>query len=214
MSGNMPTPERATETRGFQIRSLEPRDLERVVQIHCLRFPGQRSTRLGKPFLKRMYEWFHAHHPQFCFVAEMDHEVVGFIVGAVGGYGRRVFRFAFPQVVWGLIRCPTLLWNRSSFFLWHSYLRGLLPGGGSPAGNGSPNAACLSFASLAVTDSAGSSGLYLIREMEKAAKQNGIRRMSHSVRLDNPKVIRLYQLLGWSIDGKCSDSVHFSKPVV
>jgi hypothetical protein len=190
---------------------MRPGDLESVVKIHNLRFPNHRSTKLGRAFLCQMYRWFLLYHPAFCQVADKDGQVVGFIVGSIGGYGRQVFRFALPQIAWSLSLRPQLLFSRSTYFLWQSYLRALLPARKLEKRTSPPAHLRLCLASMAVTESAGAAGVYLIAEMEKFARQNRVQIITHTVQTDNPKVIRLYSKLGWTIDGQTADSVHFLK---
>ena len=194
----------------MQIRPLHQRDLESLVEIHHARFPSHRSTSLGRPFLRRMYGWFLRHHPAFCLVAEDNGQVQGFIVAAVGGYGRPIFRYSLLQIAWGLGLNPRVVLKRSTFHLWRMYLRALLPQRKKNRAT-NPSPVCLSLASMAVTESAGSAGLFLLAEVEKTARRERIGSIAATVENNNPKVIRLYSKLGYSIDSRNHDSVLFRK---
>jgi ribosomal protein S18 acetylase RimI-like enzyme len=199
----------------MQIRRLEFEDLDTVIAIHLERFPDSRSTQLGRPFLRAMYKWFLLNYPEISLVATVDNKVVGLAVGSFGGYGRRVFRYALPEVVWGFVRHPQLVFHREMFYLWRSYLRGLNPlktkspiAPSDPRNRSNRQAA---FASLAVMPTATGVGIPLILAFERAAWENGADRISHSVRRQNVPVLKIYQRLGWLIRAESDQSVNFYK---
>jgi len=99
----------------MNIRPLKMEHLDAVTAIHVERFPNSRSTQLGKPFLRKMYRWFITNQPDLALVATIDDQVVGFAVGSIGGYGRRVFRYALLQVAWGLVSHPKLPQRRDGY---------------------------------------------------------------------------------------------------
>lgn len=199
----------------MNIRLLTLEDIDAATAIHLERFPDSRSTQLGKPFLRRMYRWFIVNYPDLALTATVDGRVVGFAVGSIGGYGRRVFRYALPQVMWGLVRHPDLLLTPRTFYLWKSYLRAFVPAPKKEkAGPNDPGIVQAWFASLAVSKSAQGSGVALIVAFEGAAKRKGADIISHTVRKDNIVAQRLYDGLGWQKalhDG--SSGVAYSKRI-
>lgn len=198
---------------------MRPGDIDRVVGVHLERFPNHRSTRLGPAFLHRMYEWFLFHMPELALVAEINGQVEGFILGSVGGYGRRVFAFAFKEIVSGLLSKPELLLDGRTYQLWHSYIRGLLPARTSSKGIAHAAGArgkVVSFASVAVSSRYPGLGTYLIQALEVKARNIGADRLSTSIENHNVNLIRLYRRLGWEIrhQGDLSTSLlkHLRQP--
>ena|SRR2546425_3509641 len=188
----------------MNIRPLGIEDIDAVVAIHVERFPNYRSTSLGKPFLRKMYYWFVTNYPDLALVATFDDQVVGFAVGSIGGYGRRVFRHALPEVAWGFIRHPRLALNPSTFFLWKSYMRAFMPKSKKKRKTSpdEPQIIEAAFASLAASESAPGAGIALILAFERAAKRKGARLIGHTVRRDNLIARRLYESLGWQLRGE------------
>ena len=109
------------------MRPMRAEDIDVAVTIHGASFPDSRSTRLGRPFLRKMYRWFVACQPDLAIVACLDGAVVGFVTGAIGGSSRKIFRYALPEVIWGFLRRPRLLLSAGMYELWPSYLLGLVP---------------------------------------------------------------------------------------
>ncbi|MEP7338507.1 MAG: hypothetical protein ABI977_12285 [Acidobacteriota bacterium] len=200
----------------MQIRTLKPEDIDAVVAIHQERFPDSRSTQLGKPFLRQMYRWFLVNYPELSLVATIDNQIVGLAVGSIGGYGRRIFRYALPQVIWGFVTRPQLLLRDRMFFLWRSFLRGLKPGqtkvvSSAPRDPNKPAILQAAFASLAVLPTVNGVGIPLILAFERAARQQGANRISHTVKKENVSVRKIYESLGWQSRGESEDGVGFYK---
>ncbi len=187
-------------------------DLDRVVAIHFGRFPDSRSTSLGRPFVKRMYQWFIRYEPDLALISEIDGQVEGFIVGSRGGYGRRVFQYALPQVIWGLARNPALLRRRKTFTLWRSYARALFPGGTKTKSDAVESASPrVSVASIAVSPAHAGEGLFLMLALEKQAKKLGAQTLSASVESYNERLISLHLRLGWVVHRKNASYVALRK---
>jgi ribosomal protein S18 acetylase RimI-like enzyme len=199
----------------MQIRRLKSDDLDAVVAVHMERFPDSRSTQLGKAFLRKMYCWFLLNYPELSLVATIDDQVVGLAVGSIGGYGRRVFRYALPQVIWGFVTHPQLLFRDRMFYLWRSYLRGLYPKSAktlaAPPDSSKPVIRQAAFASLAVLHTATGVGIPLILAFERAAREHGANRIGHTVKKENVSARKIYEGLGWKFRGESDHSVSFYK---
>lgn len=186
----------------FVIRKLSEADLEAITAIHLEQFPHARSTSLGRPYLRKMYRWFMETQPALSFVAVQSDRVVGFAVGAIGGYGRKIFRYALAEILLGLARRPALLVQRQTYTLWNSYLRGLLPTPRSTPSRQaaqSPVVVRCSLSSIAVAQTAQRQGVgkALIAALEENARRLGATRMTLSVASDNLPARRLYESCGW-----------------
>jgi len=212
-----------TRGRKHLIRLLQSDDIGRLVEIHCERFPGYRTTDLGERFLRRMYTWFLVYMPDLALVAEVDGRVEGFILGSWGGYGRRIFRYTFSEIMWALVRKPALLCRRRTYAMWRSYLRGLVPSWAAGAPKNSPCHAedghgqsktkmrTVSFASIAVAPNHTGIGMYLINALQKAALSGGADHLSTSVLTSNTELIRIFDRLGWRIHHQDERSTSLKK---
>lgn len=201
----------------LSIRLMQSSDLDEVIRIHISQFSGSRSTHLGKPFLRRMYSWFINHHPKLALVADYRNSVIGFVVGSIGGYGRNIFRYALPQIIFGILTHPSMILRKETFALWHSFVKGLLPRQSEPSKLSQPdqrpmqsNAALSSIAIDSHYQGKGF-GKALMQLFELNARQLGAQTTSLTVEKDNQAAINLYISCGWKIDKKNQQSVHFVK---
>ena len=71
------------EKSNIIIRLMDIADINKVSAIHSECFPTSRSTRLGMPFVRRMYQWYVLDQPGLSFVAILNEEIVGFVAGVV-----------------------------------------------------------------------------------------------------------------------------------
>lgn len=186
------------------IRPLQAADIPQVVIIHAESFPTSRSTRLGSPFLKKMYQWYFAYQPALSFVATYKDEMVGFVTGAYGGgTARRRFRYAFWQIVGGFLRRPHLFLKKEMFEGWAGHLRGLLfPTTSRPVSNPNmPSGNKVTLDSIAVRPQARGQdvGKALVDTFEHAARQTGATYLGLGVESDNTRARRFYERCGWQL---------------
>jgi len=182
------------------LRQMKREDLDKVVEVHNVRFPGYRATLLGPVFVRRLYQWFLETYPEYALVAVTKHGVVGFIVGAEGSYSEALMRYTFWQVVWGLLTHPGLIFHPSTYAQWRVFSQAWLQGARrapqAPA-NPSNEGRCVVFSSVAVLETARGLGGYLILALERVARQKGATKVRASVKMENKGVIHLFESLGW-----------------
>ena len=204
-----------------QIRSLRESDIHGVAEAHCRIFPTSRSTLLGEGYVRKMFQWFLEKQPDLSFVCEYNGEIVGYVVGAIGGYGRKLFRYAFMDVVLGLLLHPKLWFKRDTYNLWSSYLKGLSPStliaernvdAERTMGSRANRAA---LAGIGIVPSMRGRGIskLLVQAFEQAARVQGVSSLGLSVEIDNVPARRLYETCGWRMDSMQAElnSAHYSK---
>lgn len=215
MKPGEPSPNRG-EPPDVSVRPMIAPDLPSVARLHAKAFPRSRSTSIGQPFIRRMYRWFCSVPDGIAYVAERDGRVIGFAAGSSGdGYGRRVFRYAVPQILWGLATRPQRLVQPRTWFLWRSYLRGLRRprtsiNDAAPHVDPDPSAG---LASIAVSFEGRGQGIsdMLLQAFEAAARSHGCVAATLSVEPENAAARRLYERHGWRQDDEGPGSVHFRK---
>lgn len=198
----------------MMIRMMEVNDIEAVVSIHLASFPNSRSSRLGRPFLRKMYEWYMRYQPQLSFVAVLDDDVAGFVTGTYGwGGAQRRFRYTLWQIVFGFLRNPILLLSTEMFEAGPNFLRGLMmkqqnkPSTSQAlnpvetAKSFSPPPIKVALDSIAVHPSARgqNAGVALVEAFEQSARLLGGGYLSLGVEADNCSARRLYEKCGWSV---------------
>ena len=188
------------------VERMQLPDINAAARLHCQAFPGSRSTKLGWPYVRKMFRWFVTHQPGLSLVARKDGEIVGYVVGAVDGYGRKLFRYAFFEVLLGLVIHPGLWFQRETFLLWRSYLKGLFP---QKASNPTqledgPVVVRAALAGIGVDpeQQGGGIGSALVVAFEDAARELGVGKLTLSVDKDNRSARRLYDRHGWHVDSE------------
>jgi ribosomal protein S18 acetylase RimI-like enzyme len=219
---------------------MKKTELDEVVRIHLQQFPASRATRLGTPFVRKMYRWFIENQAPLALVAESDGQLLGCVVGAIGGYGSRITRYAVWQIAWGLATHPQMWFSASTFASWASYLRAFAPGShwgaaappasiavgaetvhaqtvGAASDPSPPPGVKASIASIAVAAEAQGQGVgkALMAAFEAGARQSGATFMTLSVHADNPVARRLYERSGWKAQHlrASDDSVYYVKEI-
>lgn len=191
-------------TPNITTRRMSLDDLQPVVEIHIEQFPGSRSTSLGRAYLDKMYRWFVERQPGLALVILDSGQVVGFAVGAIGGYGRKIFRYTLGEIALGMLLHPRLLFKNKTYQLWQSYLKGLSPArmkeNGPPGGQDPPAAGeRASLCSIAIARSAQGRGLgkALLYALEDRFRELGVSQIVLSVQSDNRPARRLYESCQW-----------------
>jgi ribosomal protein S18 acetylase RimI-like enzyme len=179
-------------------------DIRQVAEIHIEQFPGSRSTSLGRAYLRKMYRWFVERQSELALVILDCDRVVGFAVGATGGYGRKIFRYTLGEIALGMLLHPSLLFRKKTYQLWQSYLKGLLPAriktNGRSGGHETPAAGeRASLCSIAIARSAQGRGLgkALLGALEDCFREMSVTQVTLSVQSDNLPARRLYESCQW-----------------
>jgi ribosomal protein S18 acetylase RimI-like enzyme len=97
------------------IRPAMPADISAIVGVHLRSFPGFFLTFLGSAFLAEFYSGILADRSGIALVAEIDRQIVGFVVGTSQPAGfyrrslqRRWWRFALAAVL-PAIKQPSII---------------------------------------------------------------------------------------------------------
>jgi len=194
-------------------------DIKAAARLHCQAFPHSRSTKLGRPYVRKMFRWFITHQPGLSLIARRDGVIVGYVMGAVGGYGRKLFRYAFFEVLLGLLIHPNLWFQSETFLLWRSYLKGLFPQKASNPAQAAETPilvrAALAGIGVDPEQQGGGIGSSLVAAFEDAARELGVGKLTLSVETDNVNARRLYDRHGWRVDSenKEANTVHYMKVI-
>ena len=203
------------------VRLMKLMDLAQVVEIHQISFQSSRSTKLGKPFLRKMYEWYVIYQPNLSFVVEKEGAIVGFLTGT-GGYegGRRRFNYCLPFIILGLLYNPSLLFSENMFYGWKYYLQGIYQKKNVQKVVSAKKTKKKKYVldSIAVHPNSRGLGIAckLINTFEKAAKEHGADYLTLGVERDNLSAIQLYEKNGWNFEraDRNSSSTHYVKKII
>jgi len=201
------------------IRSMKETDITFISNIHRVCFPLSRSTKLGNPFLLKMYTWYLQFQPKLSFVAIIDDKVVGFVTGTLGwGGARRRFKFTFWQIILGLLHHPSLLFTSEIYEAWFNFLRGLVPFQKNLSQTLNPSIIKVTLDSIAVhPDGRGLKlGEKLIQVFEQAAEVQGAAYVALGVEKNNYSARHLYEKCGWELifEDTIHNSANYKKDVI
>jgi len=166
-----------------------------------------------------MFHWFLKQAPALCLVAMEEEEIIGYVVGAFGGYGRQLFRDTLFEVILGYFLHPILWTNRITYLAWRSYLRGLRPQKRSNINpivktqTPVPFSAALADIGVSMRYQGRGVGKALAQEFENASRQAGAVVITLSVHENNISAQKVYESCGWLMDGSdpVAHTVHYSK---
>jgi ribosomal protein S18 acetylase RimI-like enzyme len=200
--------------------SIDParrQDLAGVLAVHRDAFPRDLNTKMGRPYLERMYGFFLDHSADRIFlVARAAPDVVaGFVVGARLPFERDLSRDLLVGAAGAVARRPSLLFapqilGRAAERL--SLTRREAPSVDAPEPQ-VPDA-CFYLYVVAVGPGPGRGtgiGRGLVSGFEGAAASRGGRAARLSVHRDNDVARRLYERQGWAIESTRGDAVIYGK---
>lgn len=190
----------------IKIRPMTLDDVRQVAQVHASSFPASRSTKLGLPFLQKIYEWYVLYQAKLSLVAIQDHKIVGFVSGTKGfGGGHRRFKYTFWYIALGFLRNPFLFLSRKMLDVAAVYIKALMPiykkAHSKNAIADSPIPMKFALDSIAVHPNARglNVGQALISAFEEAAASQGASYLSLGVERDNAAARGLYEKCGWKL---------------
>lgn len=94
------------------------KDLDEIAICHMNAFPDSFSTKLGRKYCIRMFEWYLSTNSTFLFHIKLENNIVGYcgakIQGTLGsGSSTAMMQFTFKQAIKSIITRPWLFFNRS-----------------------------------------------------------------------------------------------------
>jgi len=192
----------AIEKGKLQIKNLEQEDIKQVVNIHRTSFENSRSTKLGPPFLFRLYSWYFLHQPELSFVALYNDEIVGFVTGTLGwGGARKRFKFSLLQIILGLLKNPKLIITKEMYEEASNFIKAFINRDQNSQKNMKDISTKATLDSIAVIPKARGLkvGQNLISSFEDAAEKQGADYVALGVEYQNIAARYLYEKCGWSL---------------
>jgi len=190
------------------VLAAEPRHLEGLVTCHCLTFPDEAITRLGRTFLKAFFRYFMRRRAGVVLAAVEpgSDKVVGYVIAGVPGLRKR---FLWTRA---LFLGPIVLWKALTDRTVRQRLRepvprveqGQRPAG--PAGDGWPAdepAAAVTLQFLGVHPDCRRRGVAtaVLSALRAHGRREGYRTLRVKTPNVNARAIAAYQSAGWTISG-------------
>lgn len=214
----------------LQLSYCSTEDLKAIAECHKQAFPTSFSTKLGRRYLIKNYEWYLTSSKTILIKASIGSQVVGFCGGLLMdansemGSTSSVMQYTFRQAVIGMILHPWLLFNKevrnNLGLIVRNIKRKLQPNASSQAAkvklNKSEKEAQVASLGLVVI---GNDPIYrgkgvgseLLKRFEVEAVRMNAKQMHLSVHRDNAVAIKSYTRNGWSISKEMGDNFEMIK---
>jgi ribosomal protein S18 acetylase RimI-like enzyme len=196
-----------------------------VVECHRKCFPASLSTRLGREYLIKSFEWFLSGENKFMFHVKEDNIVVGYCGGfkssfAGDGSTSGMMQYAMKEAVMGMIKHPLLFFNKEviSFYplIMRNFLKKILsiheekkyP----PSANGE-NEGRIGLVVIGVHPDYRGKGYFelLMNQFEHECKKRAAVKSTLSVRAINERAIAAYKKVGWKIGASNEQEIKMFK---
>jgi len=188
----------------IEVREMSLEYVEETANVHTGAFAGYMNVAMGQSYVRAFLSWFCRAPDAVAFNAWIDGDIVGYVVGAPSGYGRRLTRDLL-WVVAGSFACrPWLMLRADIRGVLYSRLMGLRTQEGQEAGpeaTGEVLGGVMSLVGIGVDVKARGNGVggSLMRAFECASRERGMTAVRLSVYRDNTSACRVYERAGWQL---------------
>lgn len=205
-------------------------DLKAIAECHKQAFPTSFSTKLGKRYLVKNYEWYLSSPKTILIKASIGSKVVGFCGGLLidanseMGSTSSVMQYTFRQAVMGIIFHPWLLFNKEVSnnlrLIVRNIRRKINPSANMQLRKAQTDSnkkdSQVSSLGLVVigndpTYRGKGIGTALLKRFEAEAIRMNAKQMHLSVHRDNAVAIKSYTRNGWSISKEMGDNFEMIK---
>jgi ribosomal protein S18 acetylase RimI-like enzyme len=175
-------------------------DLDELVRLHELVFEVYIGVRLGKFYIRSMFEWYISENEKYsiCLSAKSDHRIVGYVIGAPLGYSKNLSLRLLLPALYGAVKNPSLMFSSKTVSQIYTRLASML--NREPLANELPTP-IISLVGLGVVPEARGKGVgkLLVNSFHELASQQNYQSIRLSVYKENNDAIRFYQGLGWKV---------------
>ena len=200
----------------MQISKADLGDIPDIVSCHREAFPDSFTTRLGRKYLTKNYEWYFSTMDTFLIVARNEnHEMLGYAGGlwlhkdSKHGSSTSMLQYAYREAIQALVLRPWLLIHpqmlQNYTLLWKNIKIKLGFTKFTPKEKRAvplPFVSSLGLVVIGTTQKARGrgAGTALLIAFEEEARLMGVAKMHLSVRQRNQAAITVYKKNGWVIE--------------
>lgn len=205
-------------------------DLGELATLHASAFPDSFSTRLGKPFLIRSFQWYLADSRCFLFhLRNRENTMVGYCGGMESVPGQpgstsSMIQFAFHEALRGIVIRPWLLLHPELRANWPLVVRNLArrlrlnpSRSNRPSDITAPPLPTpqkrIGLVVIGVSPQNRKQGLgqHLLQEFERRARERNAHEVYLTVREENLQARKAYEKSGWKVNSVRSPQVTYAK---
>jgi len=199
-------------------------DIDKIVECYISAFPMTLSSKLGRRFLAKMFEWYVVSERGFIFHSEQNNTVTGFCGGIITktpglpGAITSISQYAFYTFIISYLLKPYLIFHPQNLkkinYIFKNILIKLKIIKAEKKVSKSNFQPFCGLVVIGVKKSFQGQGLgyKIMKEFEKYVRSlKHIKFISLSVKKKNIKAINTYKKSGWSVDKKLNNSIKFIK---
>ncbi len=199
-------------------------DIDRIAECYVSAFPDTLSSKLGRKFLLKMFEWYVVSDRGFIFHSEQNNIITGFCGGIITkkpglpGAITSISQYAFNTFVFSYLFKPHLIFHpqnlkKINYIIKNILIKLKIIKAEKKVSKNNFQPFC-GLVVIGVKKSFQGQGLgyKIMKEFERNARNlKGIKYISLTVKKENIKAINTYKKSGWSIDKKLNNSIKFIK---
>ena len=197
------------------IEKSTKKDIKKIAITHMLAFPDSFSTKLGKKYCTKMFEWYLSTDSTFLFHMKIDNNIVGYcggkIAGSLGsGSTTAMMQFTFKQAIKSLLLRPWLFFNSIMISNYLIIYKNILLKLGvkkkkvitTKKHKNNDNFKSVGLVVIGVNEKHQGLGYgsKILIEFEKRCKSIGAKKINLSVKNSNLSAIKSYSRNGWLVD--------------
>jgi len=198
------------------IRCMNENHVSAVTRVHKDAFSGYMNVRLGAYYLRSFLLWFVERPFGVALIAEMNHEILGYVIGAPVGYNKILIRDLWLIAGCSIAIRPYLLMERRLRRNLSQRLRAIFGRRGSVPDDVAPQLPepTMALVGIATSNDCRGQGVgtALINAFEEEALQRGMAAYRLSVYRSNMRARRFYESKGMiCYDAGHKDYVNYAK---
>lgn len=194
------------------IETSSKKDLKKIAITHMLAFPNSFSTKLGKKYCTKMFEWYLSTNSTFLFHMKIDNNIVGYCGGKIAGsHGSgsttAMMQYSFVQAIKSMILRPWLFFNQTMISNYSIIIKNILIKFRIKNKQNTKIKETDNFISVGLvvigvnkTKQGLGYGSKLLIEFEKRSKSLGAKRINLSVKSSNLTAIKSYSRNSWLVE--------------
>ncbi len=206
----------------FQLVKSLPSHLVKISKCHRNCFANSFSTKAGKAYIIKTFEWFLVVENRFLFHVESENEVIGYCGGfrssfAGDGSTSGMLQYAMKEAMQGLIRKPYLLFHPDLLkrypLIFKNIFRRIFNSKKNIPTTIHHDNAKIGLVVIGVHPDYRGKGVFelLMQNFEEECKKRNVTRITLSVKASNARAIAAYKKAGWQIASQTKKDIDMFK---
>jgi len=202
------------------IKTSEQKDIDEIAICHIKSFPNSFSSKLGKKYCKKMFEWYLSSNSTFLFHLKIDNNIIGYCGGKIAGsHGSgsttAMMQYTFDKAIKSMILRPWLFFNQTMISNYSIIIKNISIKFRKKKKLNTKKKETDNFISVGLvvigvnkTKQGLGYGSKLLIEFEKRSQSIGAKKINLNVKSSNLTAIKSYRRNGWLVE---NSDIHETK---